>query len=147
MKKGGGISGSVSAQADREGGSGFSGATWRREGGGPGLGCARSGSHRGRPDNGGCGQLPTTWNRGWGREGGGGVAGVWAGSAVRGPAIGRERVTDGADNSAGGLDEFKPNQINLNEFEIKSNPMKLHLIKTGPSRGRKIPSKIWVERD
>jgi hypothetical protein len=75
------------------------------------------------------------------------VAGVWAGSAVRGPAIGRERVTDGADNSAGGLDEFKPNQINLNEFEIKSNPMKLHLIKTGPSRGRKIPSKIWVERD
>jgi hypothetical protein len=55
-------------------------------------------------------------------------------------------MTDGADYSAGGLDEFKPNQINLNEFEIKSNPMKLHLIETGPSMGRKIPSKILVER-
>jgi hypothetical protein len=55
-------------------------------------------------------------------------------------------VTDGAGYSAGGLDEFKPNQINLNEFEIKSNPMKLHLIETGPSMGRKIPSKILVER-
>jgi hypothetical protein len=70
---------------------------------------------------------------------------VWA------PAAGRERekwerVTDGASYSAGGLDEFNPNQINLKEFEIKSNPMKLHLIETGPSRGRKIPSKIWVER-
>jgi hypothetical protein len=55
-------------------------------------------------------------------------------------------VTDGADYSVDGLDEFKPNQINLNEFEIKSNPMKPHLIETGPSRGEKIPSKIWVER-
>jgi hypothetical protein len=55
-------------------------------------------------------------------------------------------MTDGADYSAGGLDEFKPNQINLNEFEIKSNPMKLHLIETGPSMGQKIPSKILVER-
>jgi hypothetical protein len=51
-------------------------------------------------------------------------------------------VTDGAGYSAGGLDEFKPNQINLNEFEIKSNPMKHHLIKTGHSMGQKIPSKI-----
>jgi hypothetical protein len=56
-------------------------------------------------------------------------------------------VTDGAGYSAGGLDEFKPSQINLNEFEIKSNPMKLHSIETAPSMGRKIPSKIWVERD
>jgi hypothetical protein len=55
-------------------------------------------------------------------------------------------VTDGADYSVGGLDEFKPNQINLNEFEIKSNPMKPHLIETGPFRGGKISSKIWMER-
>jgi hypothetical protein len=51
-------------------------------------------------------------------------------------------VIDEAGYSAGGLDEFKPSQINLNEFEIKSNPMKLHSIETGPSSGRKIPSKI-----
>jgi hypothetical protein len=55
-------------------------------------------------------------------------------------------LTDGAGYSAGGLDEFKPNQINLNEFEIKSNPMKLYFIKKGPSMGQTIPSKIWVER-
>jgi hypothetical protein len=55
-------------------------------------------------------------------------------------------VTDGGDYSADGLDEFKPNQINLNEFEIKPNPMKLHSIEKGHSMGRKIPSKIWVER-
>jgi hypothetical protein len=72
---------------------------------------------------------------------------MWPGSGVWSPAAGRERVTDGAGYSAGGLDEFKPNQINLNEFEIKSNPIKLHLIEKGPSRGLKIPSKIWVERD
>jgi hypothetical protein len=60
---------------------------------------------------------------------------MWAGSGVWGPAARRERVTDGAGYSASGLDEFKPNQINLNEFEIKSNPMKLHLIETGPSMG------------
>jgi hypothetical protein len=72
------------------------------------------------------------------------VAGVWGGLGVCVPAAGRERVIDGAGYSAGGLDEFKPNQINLNEFEIKSNPMKLHLIETGSSRDQKIPSKIWV---
>jgi hypothetical protein len=56
-------------------------------------------------------------------------------------------VTDGAGYSAGGLDEFKLNQIDLNEFEIKSNPMKFHLIKSGPSKDQKNPSKIWVERN
>jgi hypothetical protein len=50
-------------------------------------------------------------------------------------------VTDGAGYSAGGLDEFKPSQINLNEFEIKSNPMKLHSIEKGPSMGQKFQVK------
>jgi hypothetical protein len=44
-------------------------------------------------------------------------------------------VTDGAGYSADGLDEFKPSPINLNEFETKSNQLKLHLIEIEPSTG------------
>jgi hypothetical protein len=58
-------------------------------GGVRGLGGAWSGGHRGRPNNGGRGRLPMTWNRGReGERGGGSVAGVWAGSGVWGPATG-----------------------------------------------------------
>jgi hypothetical protein len=54
-------------------------------------------------------------------------------------------VTDGASCSADGLDEFKPSQINLNEFETKSNPMKIHSIKTRLSRGSKFEIKYSFE--
>jgi hypothetical protein len=59
--------------------------------GGPGTGGTWSGGCHGRPYSGGRGRLPVTWNRGREGERGGGVAGMWAGSRVWGPAIGRER--------------------------------------------------------
>jgi hypothetical protein len=77
---------------ERTRGSGYSGATWRRGKGGPGVGGTWLGGRRGRPDNGRHGRLPATWNRG--REGervSDGVAGMCAGSGVWGPAAGRER--------------------------------------------------------
>jgi hypothetical protein len=61
-------------ERERTGGLGYSGVVWRTGKGGPGVGGARSGNRYSRPNSGGHGRLPATWNRG--SEGERGVAGM-----------------------------------------------------------------------